>query len=258
MAARSSRPTAPCGSHRTKVRISSGSARSTRARGRFTPRSPEKKWDVDSFDIAEDGSFIAYVVNEAGNSRLRIMDPKTGAVRNVDGLPSGVMGGVEIAPWGTIGLTFTSATSAADAYAVDPATLKVTRWTRSETGGLDAGVNIEPELVEVKSFDKRAGIGLPLPPRCEEIPRQAAADRQHPWRAGGAIDARLPRPQQLSAERAGHRHLLPQCPRIDRLRQALRQPRQRARQARGFGEGHRRVPRCARQGQGRRSASGSR
>jgi dipeptidyl aminopeptidase/acylaminoacyl peptidase len=138
--------------------------------GKFTLRSPEKKWDVDSFDIAEDGSFIAYVVNEAGNSRLRIMDPKTGAVRNVDGLPPGVMGGVEIAPWGTIGLTFTSATSAADAYAVDPATLKVTRWTRSETGGLDAGVNIEPELVEVKSFDKEPVSGFLYRPDAKKFP----------------------------------------------------------------------------------------
>ena len=121
--------------------------------GVFTARSPEKKWDVEGFDIAEDGSFVAYAVNEAGNGRLRIMDPKTGAVRKVDGLPAGVLGGIEIAPWGMIGLTFTSATSAADAYTVDPATLKVTRWTRSETGGLDAGVNVEPEFVEVKSFD---------------------------------------------------------------------------------------------------------
>jgi len=29
----------------------------------------------------------------------------------------------------------------------------VTRWTRSETGGLDASVNVEPELVQVRSFD---------------------------------------------------------------------------------------------------------
>ena len=140
------------------------------ATGRFTPRSPEKKWDIESFDIAEDGSFIAYAVNEAGNGRLRLMDAKTGAVRNVEGLPSGVMGGLEIAPWGTIGLTFTSATSAADAYAVDPATLKVTRWTKSETGGLDAGVNVEPEFVEVKSFDGEAVSGFLYRPDAKKFP----------------------------------------------------------------------------------------
>jgi len=93
------------------------------------------------------------VVNEAGVAKLRLMDPKTGAVREVTGLPQGSIGSVSIAPWGTIGLTVTSAKVPADAYSVDPASLAVTRWTFSETGGLDPAVNVEPEFVEVKSFD---------------------------------------------------------------------------------------------------------
>lgn len=121
--------------------------------GVFTPRGPAEKWDVDLFDVALDGSFIAYVVNEAGMAKLRIFDPKNGAVRTVEALPPGIIGGIEIAPWGEIGLTFTSARSAADAFSVDPTTLKVTRWTESETGGLDVTQNVEPELVKVKSFD---------------------------------------------------------------------------------------------------------
>jgi dipeptidyl aminopeptidase/acylaminoacyl peptidase len=121
--------------------------------GRFTPRSPETRWDVDGFDIAPDGSFIAYVVNEAGISKLRLLDPKSGAVREVTGLPTGVIGSLGVAPWGTIGLTLSSARVPTDAFSVDPATLAVTRWTQSETGGLDPSVNREPELVEVRSFD---------------------------------------------------------------------------------------------------------
>jgi dipeptidyl aminopeptidase/acylaminoacyl peptidase len=123
------------------------------ATGAFTPRGPAEKWEVSGFDIADDGSFIAYTVNEAGTSKLRLLDPKTGAVRTVDGLPAGIIGGVDIAPWGEVGITFTSARSAADAFSVDPRTLKVTRWTESETGGLDVTKNVEPELVKVKSFD---------------------------------------------------------------------------------------------------------
>ncbi len=123
------------------------------ASGKFTPRGPAEKWDVSSFDIAEDGSFLTYVVNEAGMSKLRLFDPNSGTVRNVDTLPAGIIGGVAIAPWGEIGVTFTSARSAADAYSIDPRTLAVTRWTESETGGLDVTKNVEPELVKVKSFD---------------------------------------------------------------------------------------------------------
>ena len=123
------------------------------ATGQFTPRGPAEKWDVDTFAISEDGRFIAYVVNEAGMSKLRLLDPKTGAVRTVDTLPAGIIGGLDIAPWGEIGISFTSARSAADAYSIDPKTLAVTRWTQSETGGLDVTKNVEPELVKVKSFD---------------------------------------------------------------------------------------------------------
>ncbi|AQA00284.1 S9 family peptidase [Sphingopyxis sp. QXT-31] len=123
------------------------------ATGAFTPRGAAEKWEVSGFDVADDGSFIAYTVNEAGMSKLRLLDPKTGAVRTVEALPPGIIGGVEIAPWGEIGISFTSARAAADAYSVDPKTLKVTRWTESETGGLDVTKNVEPELVKVKSFD---------------------------------------------------------------------------------------------------------
>lgn len=123
------------------------------ATGVFTPVSTEPRWDVEGFDIAEDGSFIAYTINEAGSTRLRLLDPASGQVRTIDGLPAGIAGGLEIAPWGDIGLTFSSARSASDAFSVDPRTLAVTRWTRSETGGLDVTRNVEPELIEVASFD---------------------------------------------------------------------------------------------------------
>lgn len=136
--------------------------------GAFTPRNPETRWDVDAFDIAPDGRFVAYVVNEAGRSIVRLLDVKSGEVRTASGLPAGVVGALEIAPWGAIGLSFTSATSAADAYSIDPVTLAVTRWTKSETGGLDPNANVEPEIVEVTSFDGERVSGflyLPDPTR---------------------------------------------------------------------------------------------
>lgn len=120
--------------------------------GIFTPVTTEK-WDIEDFEIAEDGSFIAYTINEAGISRLRLYDVKTGAVRKVDTLPVGVIAGMRIAPWGEIGLTLSSARSPADVWSVNTKTLKVRRWTESETGGLDAKTNREPELVSIKSFD---------------------------------------------------------------------------------------------------------
>lgn len=139
-------------------------------RGKFKPVSPERQWDVDSFDIAPDGSFIAYVLNEAGASRIRLIDPGTAAVRTVGGLPDGTVRGLKIAPWGALGFTLTSARAAADAYSVDPQTLAVTRWTRSETGGLDPEANAEPQFVQVRSFDGENVSGFLYRPDATKFP----------------------------------------------------------------------------------------
>jgi dipeptidyl aminopeptidase/acylaminoacyl peptidase len=121
--------------------------------GRFTPKSPKLEWDVEEFDISDDGRTIAYLTNEAGVSRLSLMDAAGGTVRAVDTLPRGVASGLDFAPWGALGLSLASAKIPSDAFTVDPVTLAVTRWTNSETGGLDPNRNVEPELIEVKSFD---------------------------------------------------------------------------------------------------------
>jgi dipeptidyl aminopeptidase/acylaminoacyl peptidase len=123
------------------------------ATGQFAPVVTGLNWDVENFDLSEDGSTIAFVTNEAGISRLRLMDTRTGAMRLVSGLPAGTIAGLQIAPWGTIGLSLSAARSPSDVYSVDPQTLAVTRWTHSETGGLDVTANVEPELIEVRSFD---------------------------------------------------------------------------------------------------------
>lgn len=119
----------------------------------FVPIGPAAKWDVDSFDVSPDGRSLAVISNEAGIARLRVVDSRTGAVLAEPKLPAGVIGGLEYAPWGTLGFSLSSARSPSDAYSFDPATGEVARWTQSETGGLDASRNVEPEFVRVKSFD---------------------------------------------------------------------------------------------------------
>ena len=123
------------------------------ATGRFTPVTPAGRWEVEGFDISDDGRTIAFVTNEAGIGRLSLLDLASRRIRRVTALPAGVIGNLQFAPWGTLGLSLSSANSPSDAYSVNPATLAVTRWTESETGGLDPRRNAEPELVEIKSFD---------------------------------------------------------------------------------------------------------
>ncbi|CAA9522705.1 MAG: FIG00684568: hypothetical protein [uncultured Sphingomonadaceae bacterium] len=131
---------------------------------------PEARWDVESFDVADDGSFIAYAVNEEGVSRLRLLNPRTGRAMGEAKLPAGTIGGVDAAPWGQVGFTLTSAKSPADAHVLDPKTMRVTRWTFSETGGLDPSANVEPELVRVKSFDGEEVSGFLYRPDARRFP----------------------------------------------------------------------------------------
>jgi dipeptidyl aminopeptidase/acylaminoacyl peptidase len=124
------------------------------------------KWDVDSFELSPDGRTIAFVTNEDGISRLRLMDAATRKERQAPRLPDGVIGGVE---WHEnnrdLGFTLSSARATADVYSLDVQTGKVERWTESEAGGLNTSKFSEPQLVKWKSFDGREISGfLYLPP----------------------------------------------------------------------------------------------
>ena len=119
----------------------------------FEPVVDEKIWDITDFDISHDGRWIAFEVNQAGRSLLKFYDVQNGTIRAVDALPAGVISGVTFAPWGELGITLNSNRTGSDAYSVNPETLAVTRWTKSETGGLDSAANVAPELVEIASFD---------------------------------------------------------------------------------------------------------
>ena len=119
----------------------------------FEPIIDEKVWDITGFDISKDGRWIALEVNQAGRSVLKFYDLQNGSVRRIDALPAGVISGIKFAPWGELGITLNSNRTGTDAYSINPETLAVTRWTKSETGGLDAADNVAPELVEITSFD---------------------------------------------------------------------------------------------------------
>jgi dipeptidyl aminopeptidase/acylaminoacyl peptidase len=138
--------------------------------GAFTPRTPEAAWDVESFEIARDGSYIAYVTNEQGNSRLHLLDPKNGAVRDARNLPVGVIGDLHAGPDGRLGFTMSSAKVPTDAFTLSPVSLEATRWTESETGGLDPTLNPEPQLIEVKSFDGQTVSGFLYRPDPKRFP----------------------------------------------------------------------------------------
>ncbi|HWS53549.1 MAG TPA: prolyl oligopeptidase family serine peptidase [Pyrinomonadaceae bacterium] len=124
------------------------------------------EWDVDSFELSPDGRVLAFVTNENGIGRLRLLDARTRRELPAPKLPDGVIGGLEWHENGKdLGFNLASARSTSDVYSLDVRTGKLERWTESELGGLNPATLAEPELVRWKSFDGREITGfLYMPP----------------------------------------------------------------------------------------------
>ncbi|MFN0069674.1 MAG: S9 family peptidase [Limisphaerales bacterium] len=122
--------------------------------GAVATLTPDLNWDVEDFDLSPDSRTVAYAANEAGASVLHLVDARTGRERLAPRLPAGVLSGLQWHPDGReLGFTLSAARSPGDAYSFDARRGALTRWTESETGGLDAARFAEPELIRVKSFD---------------------------------------------------------------------------------------------------------
>ncbi len=119
--------------------------------------SPGIPWDIQAFDLADDGGTVAFVANEDGFSRLYAIDADGATDRPPPQLPRGVIVHIRFRPGSReVGFTLSNAQTPSDAYSFDFDTGTLTRWTRSETGGLDASTFAEPELVHFPSFDGRS------------------------------------------------------------------------------------------------------
>ncbi len=128
-------------------------------------------WDVEDFDLSDDGRTIAFVTNENGLSKLYLLDTASGKFHPVPDVPAGVIGAIALRRNGDdLGFSLTSARSPLDAYSLNIKTGKIDRWTYSETGGLNAARFVEPELVSWKSFDGRQITGFLYKPDPAKFP----------------------------------------------------------------------------------------
>jgi dipeptidyl aminopeptidase/acylaminoacyl peptidase len=131
------------------------------ATGEETVLTPRIDWDVSDYDLSPDGTTIAFTVNENGLGVLHLLDLSTGKERALPPLPKGIVSSPSWHPNGVdLAFNVSGAKSATDAYSLDVRTGAVDRWTFSETGGLDAELFPEPELVSWESFDGRKITGF--------------------------------------------------------------------------------------------------
>ncbi|MEJ7747453.1 MAG: prolyl oligopeptidase family serine peptidase, partial [Luteimonas sp.] len=124
----------------------------------FKPLTAQIPWDVDGFEIADDGKHLAYVTNEDGIHKLHVLSLPAHTALALPPLPVGLIGGMRFSPDGTrLALSLNTATSPSDVHVIDLATARLTRWTQSEVGGLDTNAFVAPTLVRFPTFDQIDG-----------------------------------------------------------------------------------------------------
>lgn len=127
----------------------------------LTPNIP---WDVEDFDLSDDGKTLAFVTNEAGVGVLHLYDITAGKELPAPKIAAGIIAGIH---WHKnnrdLGFSFNNAQATGDAYSLDIVSGKVERWTSSETGGLNTAEFPEAELIHWKTFDQRDISGFLFP-----------------------------------------------------------------------------------------------
>jgi dipeptidyl aminopeptidase/acylaminoacyl peptidase len=113
-------------------------------------------WDVEEVELSDDGRTLAFTVNAGGVVELHLRNLRTGKPIATPKLPIGLVGALEFDRAGRrLGFVLNGPRSSSDVFSFEVGQTALTRWTRSETGGLDAATFTEPKLIEFASFDGR-------------------------------------------------------------------------------------------------------
>ena len=128
-------------------------------------------WNVEDFAVAGDGRHLALSVNEGGYSRILIWRLPDHRPLAMPALPDGVLRGMAFSPDGErLALSMSTPAAPTDVWSISIAQRRLTRWTRSETGGLNPERFAPPTLIEYDTFDavdgqpRRIPAFLYLPP----------------------------------------------------------------------------------------------
>ena len=114
----------------------------------------DARWGVEQF--VNSGARLAFTINEDGISRLRVLELPDLAPVPLPELPDGIYFSLRFSADGSrLGFAVNRAAAPTDVYSLDFGDKALTRWTRSEPGGLSEEAMAEPELVRYPTFDGR-------------------------------------------------------------------------------------------------------
>jgi dipeptidyl aminopeptidase/acylaminoacyl peptidase len=110
-------------------------------------------WSVSAMEMSRDRGTLAFTVNDNGRDRLYLLDTKSRKIRDAE-VPLGLIESVEFSPDGrTLAFQLESPAWPTDVYTLGVKSRELTRWTRSEVGGLDPDTFVLPEIVAFPTFD---------------------------------------------------------------------------------------------------------
>ncbi len=128
-------------------------------------------WDCEEIEVDPHTDQRAYAFNVDGVSDVWL--ETAGGRRKLD-LPEGNVGGLEFSPDGKqLGFTFSPTNAPSEAYSLELAAGKLTRWTFSETGGLNPETFTKPRQIRWKSFDDREISGWLATPKASSAAQKS-------------------------------------------------------------------------------------
>ncbi|HWI52651.1 MAG TPA: S9 family peptidase [Symbiobacteriaceae bacterium] len=113
-------------------------------------------WDVEQFAVSAKHGLMAYCVNEAGNSALKVVDLTSGNELALPALPKGVIGDMRFAGQDERRRLFVSINGYNQinaVYVVDLDQVALHLLVPSMLGNIPAEFFVSPELVEITAFD---------------------------------------------------------------------------------------------------------
>lgn len=126
-------------------------------------------WDITQFVLSPDRSRGAFVANEGGISRLYLFDPENLRYKRVEKIPMGLVSDLEFSPNSKkLGMTLNSARNPNEAFVLGlkrkPLSAgSLTRWTFSETGGLNTAKFSKPVPFSFLSFVEELDKEIAIP-----------------------------------------------------------------------------------------------
>ncbi len=159
------------------------------ATGRVRPL-VDTRGDVEALSLSPDRSQVAFVASEDGVGVLHVYDLKRQRPVVLHGLPEGSVLSVNWHPARPeIAFDVNSSRHPRDVFSLDLDTGRVSRWTRSETNGLNAELLPEAQLIHWKSADGLTIGGFLYRPPQQFTGKHAVMINIH----GGPADRERPR-----------------------------------------------------------------